>query len=170
MCFDSIVAQDIANEIFLAFLQRSWLNAKDSANSLRDQLVADQQAALALIASGSVASVGKNSTSQSYKGFGPGSLTQEQITRLFTRLISGYDAAKERIDCAFARAGKVVLDNFDYDGAQSGEPVGVYQILYATYNISGRPVRGDITDLNLTFAPPVTPLDQSLEPQGVNSW
>lgn len=106
---------DVNTDDLSAFLNLAWQNAQDGANSLPAQLLAEQQNALALLAKGSVQSVGKNSTSQSYGYYGPGNLTHRQITNAFTTLIRYYQTVKDKIIGAFATARIDVPADFDFD-------------------------------------------------------
>ncbi len=107
---------DYTTEELQAFLNRAWLNASVDANSLPEQLLTEQQAALNFIASvGSLSHVSKNSTSQAYGGYNPGNLTMRQIVNLWTRLIEIYDDTKAAIVAAFATASIDIPDGFDFD-------------------------------------------------------
>ncbi len=107
------MASDVSSEILSAFLNRAWNSAKNGANTLRDQLLSEQSAALELISLGSIGSVGKNSASQSYMGYGPGRITAVQITESWSRLIAYYDTVKTTIENA--DADSLLDDSFDYD-------------------------------------------------------
>ena len=162
------MGQAISNETYQAFLQLAWNSASAEANSLRASLVANQQSSLALVASGSISSVGKNSANQTYKGYGPGGITPLQIVEVLTRLIADYDACSCKLILAYQCANLAVPA--DLDGAETGQTIGIFQMLMELYNPRPVVTRGDITNLNLTFAPCVSPLDQTLEPDGVLSW
>lgn len=130
------MTNDVSPQVLLAFLSDAWERAGSEANSLRQTLTNDQREALALVKQGSIASVGKNSASQSYKGYGAGSLTQVQIVELISNLIGLYEQVKSKIYNQFLASA-----DFDYT-----EPAGfdydapVYQILSnaLTQQSSGR--------------------------------
>lgn len=119
---------DVNTDDLEAFLNLAWQNAQDGANTLPAQLLAEQQAALALLAKGSVQSVGKNSTSQSYGYYGPGNLTHRQITNAFTTLRRFYQVVKDKIVAAFATAGITIPDGFDYDQPVYDQLVKYFQV------------------------------------------
>ena len=108
---------DYTSDELLAFLNRAWNNAGADANSLPDQLVAEQQAAIAFIAPvGSVSHLSKNSTSLGYGGYNPGNLTIRQIVNIWTDLIRRYARVKDAIISAAACAVPPVdLTGFDFD-------------------------------------------------------
>lgn len=113
------MTNDISPQILLAFLNDAWNRAGDAANTLRDTLIADQTAALRLVKQGSLASVGKNSTSQAYKAYGPGSLTQVQVVEIVGNLQGLYDQVQSKITCEFTTSADfdyAVPVGFDFDG------------------------------------------------------
>lgn len=112
------MTNDTSPQLLLGFLNDAWTRASEEANTLRAQLVADQVAALALVKQGSIASVGKNSASQSYTGYGPGKLTQVQIVELIGNLISLYDQIKSKLTAEFQASADfdyTVPADFDFD-------------------------------------------------------
>ncbi len=132
---------DVNTDDLEAFLNLAWQNAKDAANTLPEQLLAEQQAALSLLARGSIASVGKNSANQSYGYYGPGNLTHRQITNAFTTLRRYYLIMKEKIVCAFSKAGITIPAGWDFD-----QPV--YDQLIKFFQVSAQAtVLPDITEL-----------------------
>ena len=134
---------DVNTDDLEAFLNLAWQNAKDAANTLPEQLLAEQQAALSLLAKGSIASVGKNAANQSYGYYGPGNLTHRQITNAFTTLRRYYQTVKDKIVCAFAKADIAVPDGFDFD-----QPV--FDQLIKFFQVSAQAARlPDITDLRI---------------------
>ena len=106
------------------------------------QLEIEQQAALDLISTGSISSVGKNSAHHAYGNFGPGNFTQRQIAEIYTRLKRDYLQFKQMISSAFTRA-KISDASFDYD-----QPI--YDGLVKWYGaISTAEERPSIINLNL---------------------
>ena len=137
---------DVSTDDLSAFLTRAWNNAKDAANTLPEQLEIEQQAALTLIATGSIASVGKNSAHQAYGNYNPGNLTQRQITSIYTQLKRAYYRLKDIITDKF-NAAQIAIGNFDFD-------VPIYEALIRApemiISLSGSPVeRPSIINLNL---------------------
>lgn len=88
---------DISTATLRGLLDKAWLAAPAGANSLRDQLLIFEQQALALIGGGSLASVSKNSASQSYAS-GPNALTPLQIQRAWRYLVDLFDEVKAWAD------------------------------------------------------------------------
>lgn len=162
------------NEDFLGFLTFCWEAAPATASSLRPQLVINQQLVVAQISAGSIASVGKNSTNQTYKGHGPGGLTLTEVGRVYTRLIDDYDACQQQLSCAYTAAGLTVPNlngTADWDGADVGQqPIGVYQMLRSLFSSVPVNVRSDITNLNLVFGPCGGNWPYGPQPCGAFSW
>ena len=147
------MTNDVSPQLLLAFLNEAWQRASDAANSLRATLVADQVAALQLVKQGSIASVGKNSTSQSYKGYGPGSLTHVQIVEAIGNLLAFYDQVQSKVKAEF-----VASADFDYT-----EPAGFdydptcYDVLTRTFtqqSAGSAATLPDIRDLRQPASPP----------------
>lgn len=93
---------DIPTETLQLFLDNAWDDAPDAANTLRQQMRANERAAGSLFSSsGSLNSVSKNSASQAYRGASLGSLTLVQIQNGWRTLINGYDAQKRETDCLY---------------------------------------------------------------------
>ncbi len=155
------MTNDVSPQILLAFLNRAWESAAATANTLRPQLVQEQVAATNFIALGSLASVGKNSSNQSYKNYGPATLTQVQIVEVYGNLLGLYDELKSRITCAFekntAEFPDGVPDTFDFDPA-------VYDLLTKTFNAMNSGVATQLTDISSLR------LLGGLTPEGVVSW
>lgn len=164
------MARDIANADYISRLKLAWDQAKEGANSLRDALVILQQQKLQLNDAGPVASVGKNSAHQSFRGREAGALTLVQIERIYTQLIQAYDAAILAVNCAFQAASVAIPADYDYDGDEIGGNIGAYQILVSQFQGDGNPQRGDITNLNLSYPPPFGRPPAPLQPEGVWSW
>ncbi len=82
---------DVSAETLQAFADNAWDAATAAANSFRPQLRYYEQGATNLFAGGSIGSVSKNSTSQSYRGPGVGSYTPVQIANSWRMLINLYD-------------------------------------------------------------------------------
>ena len=90
---------DIAVETLQAFLDDAWDAAASGANSFRDQLRAYEKGITAQFSSvGSLGSVSKNSTNQSYRGPGLGQYTVAQIQTAWRMLINLFDQTKEKTD------------------------------------------------------------------------
>ena len=90
---------DIAVETLQAFWDDAWDASKDEAGAFRQQLRAFEKAITAQFASvGSLGSVSKNSTSQSYRGPGLGQYTPAQIQTAWRMLINLYDQKKDEND------------------------------------------------------------------------
>jgi hypothetical protein len=89
---------DITTETLQSFLDDAWDAAPSSANSLRDQLRSFEKAVTAQYSQGSIASVSKNSFSQTYRGPGLGSYTLVQIANAWRTLINLFDEEKQRAD------------------------------------------------------------------------
>ena len=90
---------DISTETLQAFLDDAWDAAPDSASTLRNQLRTFEKAVTAQFSTvGSIGSVSKNSTSQSYRGPGVGQYTVAQIQTAWRMLINLYDQTKQSLD------------------------------------------------------------------------
>lgn len=90
---------DISVETLQGFLDDAWDAAIDGAGTLRTQLRSYESQVTSLFsASGSISSVSKNSTSQSYRGPGVGSYTTAQIQSAWRMLINEYDFSKKQCD------------------------------------------------------------------------
>lgn len=68
--------------------------------TLREQLRARERQVGALIGHGSIVSVSKNSTSQTYSFSGSGSITASEIARAYRTLIDLYDSVSAGIQSA----------------------------------------------------------------------
>lgn len=104
--------------MLLALLNDAWNSAKADANAFRDQLVSNQTGLLPLVKAGSISSVGKNSANQSYKGYGPGGITQVQLIEANSYLLALYDQVKAELTCEFTASADfdhAVPENFDFD-------------------------------------------------------
>jgi len=140
-------------EAYLAKLLIAWDRATDGANTLRPQFITELKAADALVASGSIASVGKNSANQTYKGYGPGGDTQEEIRGMWASLLALYDQLKSKITAEFEASADFDFTapaDFDFDAP-------IYDILtkiFTTQSTGGVVSLPDIGDLRV-------PLDYS---------
>lgn len=131
---------DIPIETYAAFLDDAWDAAPNVANSLRGQLRAFEKQVTTLFSQGSIASVGKNSANQSYRGPGVGSFTPAQLQYVWRRLINLFDSTKAEVDQEIAVADSQAPAN-------DGDPV-----IYARMMLQLQPVaeyQPDITDLLL---------------------
>lgn len=148
-------------ETYLAKLLIAWERAAAGANTLRGQFIAEMSAADSLVASGSISSVGKNSTNQSYKGYGPGSDTQEEIRGIWASLIALYDLLQAKITCEFKASADfdyAVPADFDFDAP-------ILEILtkdFSSQVAGGTSTLPDISSLRL---PPGTILGP-----GIRTW
>jgi len=105
-------------EAYLAKLIIAWDRATDGANTFYNQLIAEMKSADELIAKGSLAGVGKNAANQSYKGYGPGGDTQEEIRGMWSSLVALYDQVKAKITAEFIASAdfdNAVPAGFDFD-------------------------------------------------------
>lgn len=141
---------DVNTDDISAFLNLAWQKAGDAANTLPAQLLAEQQAALAFVTAGSLATVSKNSTSQSYAFYGPGTFTHRQITSIFTKLIRVEKETRNAILKAALRDGVTIAADFDLDPA-------VKDIMERYFGISTEATQlPDITELRFPkCSPPV---------------
>jgi hypothetical protein len=155
-CHARGVTNDVSSAIYLAFLNDAWGRAAETPNSLLAQLQADQVVALSLVKQGSIAMVGKNSTSQSYFSYGPGRLTQVQIVEVIGNLIGLYGELQSRITDAFEddlTFGPTVPPGFDFDGP-------IFTLLTQVLSASSAGVGTLLTDisrLRLPFVPGCRP-------------
>lgn len=146
---------DVSADLIQAFLDDAWNNAAQQANSLREQLSNEQSSALAMVKKGSLGTVAKNSSSQGYRGYGPGSLTHTQIVEIWQRLIRYYDELEAKITCLFSEQDAAIPDGFDFD-----QPI--YDLITKLLDISNNAaVLPDLTKLR-------TPA--TLSPVNPTSW
>ena len=147
------MTNDVSAQILLAFLNDAWNRSSTAANSLRETLINDQTDALADVRYGAIASVSKNSTNQSYKGYGPGSLTQVQIVEALGNLLAMYDQATGIIVAQFEASA-----DFDYEAPDGFDYyTTVYGMLVKTFNALSSGVSTqipDIRDLRRVINPP----------------
>jgi hypothetical protein len=142
----------------LAFLNDAWQRAADQANTFRETLLSDQSASLAFVKQGSIASVGKNSANQSYKNYGPGSLTHVQIVEVIGNLLGLYDQLKSKITCEFEASADfdyAVPDGFDFDPP-------IYDLLTKVFNAQSSGAASMLPDITRLRLPPNTILNPSL--------
>lgn len=150
---------DIAVETLQAFLDDAWDSAQDTATGFRDQLRAYEKSITAQFASvGSIASLSKNSTNQSYRGPGLGQYTVAQIQTAWRMLINLYDATKDRFDYLSASGNTDFAEDYpDY----KGDPEK------AVYSFSSHWLRNDFTHYQTDLS------DLRLRPTlsgGVRTW
>ena len=144
---------DISTATLRGLLDKAWLAAPASANSLRDQLLTFEQQSLALIGGGSLASVSKNSASQSYAS-GPNALTPLQIQRAWRYLVDLFDEVKAWADDELAETSPDGDEPAnDQDPAIYGEMMKRLRYVYSAS-----------TDLTQLRVPP------TLAPGGALSW
>lgn len=119
---------DISTETLQAFLDDAWDAAPASASTLRPQLRAYEKSITAQFSTvGSIGSVSKNSTSQSYRGPGVGSYTLVQISTAWRQLINLYDEIKLLADYLQARANDCFIQQFP--NYEADPDVVVYTIM-----------------------------------------
>ena len=82
---------DISTESLQGWLDDAWDAANNDANSLRVQMRSYESSARGKSSGGTLASVAKNTSSQSYRGPGVGSYTLVQIADAWRMLINTYD-------------------------------------------------------------------------------
>ena len=82
---------DIDARTLACWAENAWDDCKPTANSLREQLRIMERNAASLFASGTLASVSKNSASQSYAGAGFGRFSVAQIQQGYRMLIEMHD-------------------------------------------------------------------------------
>lgn len=146
---------------FYAKLVMAWNHAMDGANTLRPQLLAELASAESLVSAGSLATVAKNSTSQAYKGTGPGSDTQSEIRDMWVDLIALFDQLKEKISCQFIASADfdyTVPADFDFDGIIADPETGLLSKTLLAQSTGVAQTLPDITRLRL---PPSTILGPS---------
>lgn len=138
---------DVSTDDLSAFLARAWVLAPNNANTLRDQIVNEQQTALGMLAPvGSVAHVAKNSTSQSSGSYNPGNLTLRQVVNIWTQLLYLYDNCKDKIVDAFEDSAIQTPDDFDFDGS-------VFELMNKSLTVAGRtPTTPDLRDFRIPNA------------------
>lgn len=138
------VTNDVSAQVLLAFLNDAWQRAADEANSIRETLVADHAQSLQPIKYGSLASVGKNSTSQSYKPYGPATLTQVQVVEAIGNLLGLYDQLKSKLTEEFEDSA-----DFDYavPAAYDFDPV-IYNLLTKLLNAASSGTANMLPDIS----------------------
>ena len=72
-------------------LEDAWDNAPEDGDTLREELRKNERAVGELISAGSIQSVSKNSTSQSYAFSGGGQLTTAEVARGWRDLLNLFD-------------------------------------------------------------------------------
>lgn len=136
----------------LAALNDAWTRATAAANSMREQMAQDSAAAYSLVKQGSLASVGKNSANQSYKGYGPASITQVQIVEIISNLIGLYDQLKAKLTCEFTASADfdyAVPADYDFD-------VPIYDLLTKLFTAQSSGVATILPDISRLRLPPGT--------------
>ena len=146
---------DISTETLQSFLDDAWDAAPAEANTLRDTLRGYEKAATRLFSAGSLASVGKNSANQAYRGPGVGSYTPVQIANAWRTLITLFDRVKRAIDRELAEPVPA-----DPDAPVNDADLTVYTCMMANLQVVTE-YQSDITELLLppTLTPPM-PMSQ----------
>lgn len=125
-------------------LDDAWDAAPQQPNTLRDTLRGFEKSIIQLFrTAGSLSSVSKNSTSQSYAS-GPNALTPLQIQRAWRMLINAFDACKAEID---AEGAAVPVDP-QYPGNDADPAV------YARMQLLLQPIHEYSADLTQFWIPP----------------
>lgn len=149
------MTNDVSAEHLLAALLDVWNSAKAGANSFTPQLLAEISSARALIKFGGIASVSKNSTSQTYKFREAGTPTQGQTVEVYVQLLALYNQWKSKITTEFecsADFDNTVPAGFDFDAPIVGDVDPQTGFLTKTLlaAVSGRaPQLPDIRDLRV---------------------
>lgn len=129
-------------------LDDAWDAAPPAANSLRDQLRAYEKEVSQVYRGGSLASVSKNSTSQSYAS-GPNNLTVLQVAKGWRMLVNLFDYCKSEIDLEIA-----AVPQDPQDPGNDKDPA-VYARMAQFLNPLLTPVNEYTTDLTQLLLPPV---------------
>lgn len=137
---------DVSADLLLAFLDDAWTGATADANSLLVQLQNEQSAAFAFVKAGSIGSIGKNSSNQTYKNYGPGTLTHTQIVETWSTLVRNYRTVKAKIECAFDDAEIDIPQDYDFDPK-------IYEFLTDFYSVQATADKiPDIRDLRIPLS------------------
>ena len=130
------MTNDVSAEHLLAALLDVWNSAKDGANTFCGQLLTEISSARALIKAGGIASVSKNSASQTYKFREPGTPTQGQTVEVYVNLLALYQQFKAKITDQFncsADWNYTVPANFDFDKPIVGDTDPMTGLLAQTF-------------------------------------
>jgi hypothetical protein len=93
---------DIPLETLAFWWDNAWDDAPEEANAFFEQLRAEERKVGAVFSQGALASVGKNSASQAYRGPGVGSFTPAQIQTGWRWLINLYNRVKAELTAEVA--------------------------------------------------------------------
>jgi hypothetical protein len=151
------VTNDVTPQVMLAALNDVWTRSAAAANTMRDQMANDHAEAFQLVKKGSIASVGKNSANQTFKSYGPASLTQVQIVEIIGNLIGLYDQIKSQLTDLFTASADfdyTVPAGFDFDP-------DIYAQMTKLFNAQSSgaaAVLPDISQLRVPFVPSVGPI------------
>jgi hypothetical protein len=91
-------------------LDDAWDAAPAGANTLREQLRANEVTAGQILAAGSLASVSKNSASQAWALSGPGAFTPAELVRAWRDLLNLFDSISDLM----TRGAETVTDEAIY--------------------------------------------------------
>ena len=141
-------------------MDKAWTDASNDANSLVQQLMTEEQARLNLFSMGSIGSVSKNSTSQSYTGPSGASLTVLQMQKLYRMLINLYRQKQCETDRLFECAVAWFLAKYPTYAADADQAVYDFMVKWLGQDWGSYQV--DMTDLRLPFA--------CSNPEGVVTW
>ena len=133
-----------------ACLDKAWTDSSNDANSLVQQLLTEEQARLNLFSMGSIGSVSKNSTSQSYTGPSGASLTVLQMQKLYRMLINLYRQKKCETDRLFENSIAWFLAKYTTYATDADQ--AVYDFMVRWLSQDWETYQCDMTDLRLPFA------------------
>lgn len=156
------MTNDVSAEHLLAALLDVWNSAKAEANSFVPELLAQIAAARALIKTGGIASVSKNSASQTYKFREPGTPTQGQTVEVYVQLLALYNQWKAKIAAEFTASADfdyTVPAGFDFDAPIVGDTDPLTGLLAKTFMsvITGKTAQlPDIRDLRIPLFQPIS--------------
>jgi hypothetical protein len=138
---------DVPIETLACLLDDSWDAAPTAANTLRQQLRTFETSLSAQFrGTGVIASVSKNSASQSYRGAALGSLTVPQVQQGFRTLIVMYDQTNNY--CQWANANESWFQT-TYPGYANDNDSAVYPIMQAWLQNDFTQFQTDMTYLRL---------------------
>jgi hypothetical protein len=151
---------DIPLETLQAVLDQSWANVPAGNNTFVPYLLAQEQARLALFSTtGSIGSVAKNSTSQSFTGPSGASLTVLQMQKLYRMLINLYRQKKQETDRLFQNSVAWFISKFP-TYATNADPA-VYDFMVNWLGQDFTQYQCDMTDLRM---------EPTLAGEGLVTW
>lgn len=149
-------SSDFSPDDLQGFLRDAWNNAPQTANSLSDQLKAEEASKIAWLKGGMVMSVSKNGVSQTYS-LSSRSFTIEKVTRIYSTLIRHVTLVYNEMLCQ-ANNVQANVNGFDFDQL-------IFDWLICKYDeLAMGTTRPDLTNLSLPGCGRVT------QPEGVWAW